>query len=321
MIQATPHAPTPRDTPARASLVDVFLESLRHERQFSAYTLRSYAGDLAQFFDHLDPGDGTDPDAEALAADPLTIRAFLAAMHERGYRPSTVARKIATLRSFYKWLCREGMREGNPMTLIRTPRRERALPKAIDADRVERLLSAPDASSTLGLRDRAILETLYATGVRVGELAGLSRGDADLDDRSLLVRGKGRRQRIVPLSRHVVTALETYLDALGTDPAFRHVEEGPGAPVFVNRHGGRLSSRSIRRNLDKYLLEAGLDPGISPHTLRHSFATHLLDNGADLRSVQELLGHRSLSTTQVYTHLSTRRLREAYEKAHPRAKA
>ncbi len=203
------------------------------------------------------------------------------------------------------------------------PRQASRLPKAISIEQVEKLLAAPGDSEVLGRRDRAMLETLYSTGIRVSELVGLAFEDLDLAGEALRVKGKGKKERIVPLGSHAIGAVQRYLDMLKADPKFGPMarEGGVRLPLFVNKHGGRLSSRSVRRKLDKYLISAGLDPDISPHTLRHSFATHLLKNGADLRSVQELLGHQSLSTTQVYTHLTTHRMQEAYNKAHPRAQA
>jgi len=256
-------------------------------------------------------------------AGAMTVRAFLGQLDQLGYSAATTARKIATLRSFYKWLVQRGRVSDNPMNLIRTPKQAKRLPKAIGVEHVERLLSMPDTGETLGARDRAILETLYSTGVRVSELAELTRPDLDTVNETMHVRGKGKKERIVPLGSHAMAAIRHYLSLLQGDPRFeaihRQVEAGQRVPLFINKNGGRLSSRSVRRKLDKYLREAGLDPSVSPHTLRHSFATHLLDNGADLRSVQELLGHQSLSTTQVYTHLSTMRLRSAYDQAHPRA--
>lgn len=257
------------------------------------------------------------------AANPETIRSFLAHLGEQQYSAATMARKIATLRSFYKWADRRGFASCNPMTAIRTPRQAKRLPKAITIDQVEKLLSAPPDTDVLGRRDRAMLETLYSTGIRVSELVGLLVGDMDLQGEAVRVRGKGNKERIVPLGSHAIASINRYVDMLKQDAklgvAIR--ENQSQKPLFVNKHGGRLSSRSVRRKLDKYLKSVGLDPSISPHTLRHSFATHLLDNGADLRSVQELLGHQSLSTTQVYTHLTTQRMQEAYNKAHPRAQA
>ena len=256
-------------------------------------------------------------------ADALSIRAYLTHLDTFSYSSATTARKIATLRSFYKWMLRRGIIESNPMLLIRTPKQAKRLPKAISVEQIDKLLGQPDDHQTLGARDRAILETLYSTGVRVSELVDLNRSDLNFGDQTIHVRGKGKKERIVPLGSHAMAAIRHYLTLLEPDPVFAAVREksmnGQPVPLFVNKNSGRLSSRSVRRKLDKYLLQAGLDPTISPHTLRHSFATHLLDNGADLRSVQELLGHQSLSTTQIYTHLSSMRLRNAYDQAHPRA--
>jgi integrase/recombinase XerC len=250
------------------------------------------------------------------------IRQFLGHLSEQNYSASTMARKIATLRSFYKWAHRCGHIAGNPMLMIRTPKQAKRLPKAITVEEVERLLSAPDDRELLGARDRAILETLYSTGIRVSELVDLDSPDLDEFGEALRIRGKGKKERLVPLGSHALRAIKHYMDMLGRDPRFAgRVGQDARLPLFINKHGGRLSSRSVRRKLDKYLKQAGLDPNISPHTLRHSFATHLLGNGADLRSVQELLGHQSLSTTQIYTHLTTQRLRDSYDQAHPRAEA
>ncbi len=314
-------------------LIDQFLEYLRLERHFSPYTARCYGADLrqyAQFFEQDgDPANNGEPVTETgigqrmVDVDALTIRRFLTYLDDFEYSAATMARKIATLRSFYKWLHRRGLIAGNPMMLIRTPKQAKRLPKAMTVEEVEKLLATPDDSTTLGARDRAILETLYSTGIRVSELVDLSRGDMDDLGESLTVRGKGKKERVVPLGSHAMAALHHYLTLLDNDQRFARVVEqyrqGEPVALFINKSGGRLSSRSVRRKLDKYLAEAGLDSSISPHTLRHSFATHLLDNGADLRSVQELLGHQSLSTTQVYTHLTTQRMRQAYDQAHPRA--
>jgi integrase/recombinase XerC len=232
-----------------------------------------------------------------------------------------MARKIATLRSFHKWMERKGIAATNPMVLIRTPKQAKRLPKAISVEQIERLLSAPDDTDILGARDRAILETLYSTGIRVSEVVAINRGDLNDTGEEIIIRGKGRRERRVPLGSHALKALRHYLGMVDADLQGRGKRMGPTDPLFVNKNGGRLSSRSVRRKVAKYLIEANLDPDISPHTIRHSFATHLLDNGADLRAVQELLGHQSLSSTQVYTHLTSGRLRDGYDKAHPRAEA
>jgi len=333
-------------------ITESFGSYLTDERRFSPYTARCYSADLRQFIEYLvdESGHALDPDAEALAfksrvepgshpmvqgttithticeADADLIRAYLAFLGEQSYSPATMARKIATLRSFYKWANRVGYAATNPMTLIRTPRQSKRLPKAITVDQIERLLASPDDNEVLGRRDRAMLETLYSTGIRVSELVGLNCDDLDTEHEALHVRGKGRKERIVPLGSHALEAISRYIELLSTDPKFGPVwasrdQQSEPLALFLNKHAARLSSRSVRRKLDKYLRSVGLDPSISPHTLRHSFATHLLENGADLRSVQELLGHQSLSTTQVYTHLSTARVEESYKDAHPRAEA
>ncbi len=322
-------------------LVEQFVNYLRYERHFSPCTARCYEADLRQYSEFLDPEGGEadlavvsespiePPIEDAIstrmrAADAMVIRRFLAHLDNFGYSPATTARKIATLRSFYKWMLKQNLVDSNPMILIRTPKQAKRLPKAITVEQVDKLLGMPDNRDTLGARDRAILETLYSTGVRVSELVEMNRGDLESDGQTLRIRGKGKRERIVPLGSHAMAAIRHYLTILDPDPRFaahKAVLESPVpvTPLFINKNGGRLSSRSVRRKLDKYLTMAGLDPTISPHTLRHSFATHLLDNGADLRSVQELLGHQSLSTTQIYTHLSAIRLKESYREAHPRA--
>jgi len=338
-------------------VVELFISYLLDERHFSEYTARCYGVDLRQYADFLADDRGVeiihDRESQAMSLiisqrggssspgnphvvgsvgptsvvrlmldnDVDGIRRFLSFLSEQDYSPATMARKIATLRSFYKWLLKRGLVDANPMLLIRTPKQPKRLPKAIDVQQIERLLSAPDDKTLLGARDRAILETLYSTGIRVSELVGINRADLDETGEAIIIRGKGRRERIVPLGSHALGALRNYLAILDGDLRKAGLSSEPKSPLFINKHGGRLSTRSVRRKVTKYLLTAGLDVEISPHTLRHSFATHLLDNGADLRSVQELLGHQSLSTTQVYTHLSTRRLRDAYDDAHPRAES
>jgi len=315
-------------------LIEEFVNYLRFERHFSPYTARCYGADLRQYALFM-AGEGIAATSLPIGAnvasigdriqqaDANTIRGFLAHLDEFGYSPATTARKIATLRSFYKWLLKQERIAANPMTLIRTPKQTKRLPKAISVDQIDKLLTMPDNRDTLGARDRAILETLYSTGVRVSELVELNRNDLDQADHTVRIRGKGKRERIVPLGTHALAAIRHYMTLLEPDPRFKRLREQSMVEtvvaLFINKNGGRLSSRSVRRKLDKYLKIAGLDSTISPHTLRHSFATHLLDNGADLRSVQELLGHQSLSSTQIYTHLTTTRLRTSYMEAHPRA--
>ena len=318
-------------------LIRRFLEHLDGERNFSAHTLRGYAGDLTQFCQFLSADPGAAVALSALSAEdlslvkpapagtltrrllavgPLEVRAYLAMLRNSGYSKATIARKLATLRSFYRFVARVGKVKASPLTAIRTPRQDRRLPKYLDIEQIEKLLAAPDLNTMLGARDRAILETLYSAGLRVGELVGLDLEDLDEFSEAVRVRGKGKKERLAPLGSKAIEAIAHYLDLRAG--AFGHADRGP---LFVNKAGDRISARSIRRKLDKYLLMAGLDTRVSPHTLRHSFATHMLNAGADLRSVQELLGHEKLSTTQIYTHLTTRRLREVYDRAHPMATA
>jgi integrase/recombinase XerC len=247
------------------------------------------------------------------------LRAYLAWLHEQQYARSTIARRIASIRSWCRFLCRQGLLANNPAVGLRGPRQERKLPHFLTREDMLRLLEAPPAATPLGLRDRAILEALYSAGLRVSELTGLDLADVDLDSGLATVRGKGRRERLALFGPQAVEALQAWLAARTAMLAKR----GPAAlrneALFLNKSGSRLTSRSVGRLLEKYLAMAGLDPRTSPHTLRHSFATHLLDAGADIRSVQELLGHRNLTTTQIYTHVTTQRLRDSYHRAHPRA--
>jgi integrase/recombinase XerC len=297
-----------------------FLAYLEHERNFSAHTVRCYTADLAHFVTFLLGPRGTPADAETDAfstrlrsVTPIDLRGYLAELRRADYSRATVARKIATLRSFYKFLARAGEVERNPVKVIRTPRLEKRLPKFLTPADIERLLGAPKGNDLLSLRDAAMLEVLYSTGMRVSELVGMNLEDVDPIGEVVRVRGKGHRERLAPLGSYAVTALNKYLEARAG------AEVRDAEAVFVNRHGGRLNVRSVRRKLAKYLAQTGLDPHVSPHTLRHSFATHMLERGADLRAIQELLGHRSLSTTQIYTHVTAGRLKEIYEAAHPRA--
>jgi len=301
-------------------LISKFVFYLEHERNFSVHTVRCYATDLAHFAAFL---LGDKASADAAMSDgfsdrlrritPLDLRAYLGDLRRADYSRATIARKIATLRSFYKFLARQGEVPSNPVKVIRTPRQEKRLPKFLSPAEVERLLATPNGQDLLSLRDAAMLEVLYSSGIRVSELVGLNLEDVDTIGEVARVSGKGRRQRLAPLGSFALRALNRYL-ASRAKSAVRDTEA-----VFVNRHGARLSARSVRRKLAKYLAAAGLDPHASPHTLRHSFATHMLERGADLRAVQEMLGHRSLSTTQIYTHVTASRLKEIYEAAHPRA--
>jgi integrase/recombinase XerC len=285
-----------------------FLRYLALERNASELTVKSYREDLTQA-----AGFFTEKLGKATPERLTTrlMRAYLAWLNEQGYAKTTIARRIAAVRSWCRFLCRQGTLKTNPAEGLRGPRQDKKLPNFLSPEDLARLLATPPADTPLGCRDRAILETLYSAGVRVSELTGLNLDDVDFDDGCAIVRGKGKRERLVLLGEECRDALQTWL-------AFRgKVTKTPA--LFVNKNGTRLTSRSVGRLVEKYLAQAGLDPRASPHTLRHSFATHLLDAGADIRSVQELLGHRSLSTTQVYTHVTTVRLKDSYHKAHPRA--
>ena len=235
-------------------------------------------------------------------------------MAEAGYARSTIARRLATLRSFFKFCQREALIDENPAKPLRNPRKHRQLPHFLSTDEIGLLLNAPDLSDQLGIRDRAMLETIYSGGLRVSELVGLNYSDLELDEGLIRVRGKGKKERFSPLGSYALAALNSWLSRSNHTKRFQ-----PDAPVFTNRFGKRITTRSVRRMMEKYIKLTGLDQRTSPHTLRHSFATHLLDRGADIRSVQELLGHKSLVTTQIYTHLTTAKLRDIYEKSHPLA--
>jgi integrase/recombinase XerC len=292
-----------------------FLRHLALEKNASAHTVKSYREDLAQAVDFFRGRLSAALKAEQIST--RVLRAYLVWLHERGYAKTTIARRIAAVRSWFRFLCRQGTLTVNPADGLRGPRKDKTLPHFLDERALDKLLAAPPADSPLGLRDRAILETLYSAGLRVSELTGLNLADVDLDSGLASVRGKGKKERLAMLGAGAAKALKRWLTVRS------EVLEGrrrASDAVFLNKNGTRLTSRSVGRLLEKYLPRAGLDPRTSPHSLRHSFATHLLDRGADIRSVQELLGHRSLATTQIYTHVTTQRLHDSYQKAHPRAK-
>jgi len=325
-----------------SAIVDQFLNYLKYERRFSEHTAKCYGTDLAQFGEFLsgssesgislsEPismthhGGGATAvatrteaklDQLILSAEVNEARGYLAFLNEKGYSKATIARKLATLRSFYKFLVKTNRRDSNPMTAVRTPKQEKKLPRFLEYDEVKKLLETPPMDNWLGARDRAIFETLYSTGMRVSELVALNMDDIDFLSEVVHIRGKGKKERIAPISSSALQVIQHYIEF--RNKRAQNNGNFDSRVLFVNKHGHRLSTRSVRRKMDKYLKIAGLDPAISPHTLRHSFATHMLNNGADLRSVQELLGHQSLSTTQVYTHLTTRKLKEVYDSAHPR---
>jgi len=330
-------------------LITEFLNYLKYERHFSPHTAKCYGADLTQFSAFLvsesarsaraaapppAPGPGgstaypgvvpgatavvvdTDLRQKLLGVTADIVKTFLAFLNEQEYSKSTTARKLATLRSFYKFCVRRGYLDTNPLTTIRMPKQEKRLPKFLSVEDVSRLLQTPDDTTLLGARDRAMLEVLYSTGIRVSELVDLNIGDVDFEGQLVHIRGKGKKQRNTPIGPTALGAIGRYLELKRADARNATFDQ---IALFVNKHGQRLSTRSVRRKLDKYLSIAGLDPSVSPHTLRHSFATHMLDKGADLRSVQELLGHQSLSTTQIYTHVTAERMKQSYDQAHPRS--
>ncbi len=290
--------------------IAAFLDHLRNERQSSPHTVRCYEDDLVQFQAYLagSVGDSADP----TEADARRLRGFSAWLNGRGYAPSTIARRLASLRSFFRHQRRTGAIKADPIGGLRNPKQPRRLPKLLRAEDVIRLLDSIPVDTVAGLRDRAMFETLYGGGLRVGELVGLDGGDLDEEQGLVRVRGKGRRERLCPIGPVAMGWIARYRPA--RSPKL------PGEPaLFLNLKGTRLTARSVGRLMESHLLRLGLDPASSPHTLRHSFATHLLDGGADLRSVQDLLGHRSLTTTQIYTHVTRERMIDAYNDAHPRA--
>jgi integrase/recombinase XerC len=292
-----------------------FLRHLALEKNASEHTVKSYREDLTQL---LEFARSRLPEGVAVEMAHLTarlLRAYLAWLHQEGYAKSTVARRVAAVRSWCRFLRRQGVLAVNPADGLRAPRQDKKLPHFLKEDQVPRLLEAPP-DTPLGVRDRAILETLYSAGLRVSELTGLNVDDLDLEGGTATVRGKGKRERLALLGPQAVEALRQWLTLR---PGLAAKRARAPAALLLNKNGTRLTSRSVGRLLEKYVGATGLDPRSSPHTLRHSFATHLVDAGADIRSVQELLGHRSLATTQIYTHVNTQRLQDSYRKAHPRA--
>ncbi|MDP6438983.1 MAG: tyrosine recombinase XerC [Candidatus Brocadiia bacterium] len=296
--------------------IEQFLRRLAVEKAYSAHTLRAYTKDLEMYEEFLSRRGRAVEEAQV-----RDVRAFLAALRVRELSKSTLARRVSAVRSLYRYLFQEGVIDRNAISVLRTPRRDRKLPRFLTVEDARRLMDAAAMGTAApkgwtGARDQAILETLYGGGLRVGELVGLDDGDIDLRAGMALVKGKGKKERLAPLGSCAVEALRRYIEMRDATAPHRKDRRA----LFINaRGGGRLTARSVARILRKRLLLAGLDAALSPHALRHSFATHMLQNGADLRSVQELLGHEHLSTTQIYTHLTTEDLKETYDRAHPRA--
>lgn len=303
-----------------ASWFDRFLDHLVLEKSASPHTLLNYRRDVGQFLSFWRGRGEQAGEPPWDQVDVSLVRRYLAHLQHRGYARRSVARKLAALRSFYRFLVREGVLPGNVFRLVHTPKLEKKLPRFLDEDEMTTLLSRPDPSNPLGLRDRAILELLYGSGLRVSELCALDLQDVDHSDGDVRVSGKGKKERQVPVGSFALGALAAYLRA--GRPAILAGARGQAgraeAALFLNHRGTRLTPRSVARLVQRYVREAALVRGCTPHTLRHTFATHLLSRGADLRDVQELLGHSSVSTTQIYTHVSQERLRQVYRKAHPR---
>jgi len=287
-----------------------FLNYLKIERRASEHTIRSYEHDLGLYCRYVSEtqGEGTDP----VSADPTRLRRYSAWLTGQGYAASTVARRLACLRSFFRYLRRRGSLAADPSAGLRNPKQPRRLPRLLRIDQVIRLLDVVPTDTPPGVRDRTMLETLYGGGLRVSELVGLNIDDLDFDQDLVRVRGKGRRERLCPLGAMAFDWLKRWIPLRRPRRAYEKA-------VFLNQRGTRLTTRSVGRLLEGHLSSAGLVSTASPHTLRHSFATHLLDRGADLRSVQELLGHRNLTTTQIYTHVTQERLLDIYQRTHPRA--
>ncbi|MGI9177909.1 MAG: tyrosine recombinase [Pirellulales bacterium] len=296
-----------------STAIERFLRFMASERGGSPLTVKSYREDLLQLEEFLVSAGCRSPGE----ASSVILRRFAAGLHAAGYAASTVARKLASMRSFYSFGQREGWVRSNPAKPLRSPRKPRKLPKFLTGDEISRLLAAPQAAAPGGLRDRAILEVMYSSGCRVRELVGIDDADLDLRNATVRIRGKGRRERLGIVGSHAQAAARAWLAARPT-PAGK--PPSTARPLFTNKFGRRLSVRGVARLLEKHLATAGLAGKASPHTLRHSFATHLLDAGADIRSVQDLLGHKCLVTTQIYTHVTTTRLLDAFDKAHPRAR-
>jgi len=301
--------------------LDDFMKHLKYERNASPHTLRNYESDLVQFYDYIAPpdNDGKRRSVNVRDIDHLTIREYMASLYEKKKKKSSIHRKVASLRTFFRYLCREGVMEMNPAKLVASPRVERTLPNHLTIEQMIRFIETPDVETLLGKRDRAMLELLYASGLRVSEMVGLNITDIDFTNQTVRVKGKGRKERIVPFGNHALVALQEYLAVRGELLIEADPDKADPATLFFNYQGTRITTRSVGRMVDKYVKMCADVHHISPHSLRHSFATHLLDAGADLRAIQEMLGHARLSTTQKYTHVSTDKLMEVYDKAHPKA--
>ncbi|HDP69935.1 MAG TPA: site-specific tyrosine recombinase XerD [Actinobacteria bacterium] len=291
-------------------LVKKFLQYLFAERNMSKHTIKAYNCDLEQFIDYSKRCD-----CQIEKVNYLYLRRYLAYLQTIGYTRASIARKLTAVRSFFGFLQREDLMDSNPAPLISFPKLEKRLPKAVRIGMIDALLNSPDTSSANGQRDRALLEILYGTGIRVGELVQLNLEDINFAQQEVRVFGKGNKERVVPINQEALGSVKNYL--LRRKKSY--LKDKDGSALFLNNQGGRLTDGSVRRIIKKYVRQAGIETGITPHVLRHTFATHLLEAGADLRSIQELLGHVDLSSTQIYTQLSRARLKKIYLQTHPRA--
>jgi len=298
--------------------LDQFVQHLKYERNVSPHTLRNYLSDLGQFREFLLSIEKRD-DIDIKEIDRLTIREWLASLHG-DHKKTSVARKLSSLRTFFQFLIRDGQLESNPAKQVATPKIERKLPSHLSIEDAVRFIETPDTNTDLGRRDRAIIEFLYATGIRVGELVGINLADVDFREQMVRVMGKRRKERIVPFGTPALEALTLYInDARPIFLSNAAVSERDPNALFLNYQGTRITTRSVGRMIEKYIKQCADIHDISPHSLRHTFATHLLDAGADLRDIQELLGHARLTTTQIYTQVSMEKMIEVYDKAHPKA--
>lgn len=296
-------------------ICDDFIRYLKTQKNLSEHTVLAYSCDLEHFHQYI----ASVQIAELADVNLRIIRNYLSQLHEAGYARSTISRKLACLRSLFRYLYQTGKIDSNPMVLIRTPKKTRPLPRLLYSGEVERLLDNPSKKGKLVLRDHALLELLYSSGIRIGEAVQINLGDVEFEQGALRVKGKGQKERVVPIGSYAITALQRYINESRRLLCSNKIAS-PADPLFVNWRGKRLTTRGAYGIITKYLKKVAPNKNLTPHSLRHTFATHLLDGGADLRSLQELLGHSRMSSTQIYTHVTGERIKAVYDKAHPRAK-
>jgi integrase/recombinase XerC len=302
--------------------IDDFGVHMEVERNLSPNTKKNYLADIRQFKKFLDVNSISakkDDSGDLIDIDHIVIRAYLGSLHREGLKKVTISRKITAIRTFFNYLLRKGRMKVNTAQMVQSPKIEKYIPVFLSVDEMVTLFNAKNLTNEIDLRDRAIIEIFYSSGIRLSELVGLNMGDIDYNQGLMKIRGKGKKERIVPVGDQAIAAINMYIEKKH-HISFSNSENRSDEPIFINREGTRLSSRSVARILDKLVLSSGLGRKISPHTLRHTFATHMMEAGADLRSIQEFLGHESLSTTQKYTSVSVGRLLDVYDKAHPKSR-